>query len=129
MDIFYREPFHAVLAVKEENDPELVKRNFAVILNEDGTVKRVIEKPKSVNSTLKGCGLYLFDLSIFDAIRRTPRTAMRDEYEITDSIQILINDGYRVGTASIIEEDVNLTYPRDLWECNLRQLKKVDQKK
>ena len=61
-----------------------------------GRVQRVIEKPRYVDSQLKGCGLYVFDPHIFDAIRRTPRTAMRDEYEITDSIQILINDGYVV---------------------------------
>ena len=33
----------AVLAVREETDPEAVKRNFAVILRDDGTVRRVIE--------------------------------------------------------------------------------------
>ena len=43
------------------------------------TVRRVIEKPRYVDSQLKGCGLYVFDPHIFDAIRRTPRTAMRDE--------------------------------------------------
>ena len=65
----------------------------------------VIEKPRYVDSQLKGCGLYVFDPHIFDAIRRTPRTAMRDEYEITDSIQILINDGYIVHHHPIVERD------------------------
>ena len=60
----------------------------------------MIEKPRYVDSQLKGCGLYVFDPHIFDAIRRTPRTAMRDEYEITDSIQILINDGYDRASSS-----------------------------
>jgi dTDP-glucose pyrophosphorylase len=66
-------------------------------------------------------GIYLFDLTIFDAIRRTPRTAMRDEYEITHSIQVLIDDGYPVRALHSIEEDVNLTYPVDLLRCNLEQ--------
>jgi dTDP-glucose pyrophosphorylase len=114
----------AVLAVKEEPDPAAVQRNFAVIADEHGFVTRVIEKPRHSRSTLKGCGLYLFDQTIFDAIRRTPRTAMRNEYEITDSIQILIEDGYRVVVSSVVLQDINVTFPHDLLDCNLLQLRK-----
>ena len=61
----------AVLAVKEEADPDAIRRNFAVLTNPDGSVRRVIEKPRHSSTNLKGCGLYLFDVSVFDAIRRT----------------------------------------------------------
>jgi len=115
----------AVLAVVNEQDPEAVKRNFAVLLGNNGKVKRVIEKPRYVASRLKGCGIYLFDQHIFDAIRRTPRTAMRNEYELTDAIQILIEDGFSVDIAEIIEADINLTYSHDLLRCNLEQLKRI----
>jgi len=64
----------------------------------------------------------VFDPHIFDAIRRTPRTAMRDEYEITDSIQILINDGYVTHHHPIAERDLNLTKPADLLTINLIEL-------
>ena len=114
----------AVLAVKEETDVEAVKRNFAVLLRDDGTVRRVIEKPRHVPNMLKGCGLYLFDLPIFDAIRRTPRTAMRDEYELTDSIQILIDYEYKVRVSPTVLWDVNLTYAHDLVTCCVHQLRK-----
>jgi dTDP-glucose pyrophosphorylase len=111
-----------VLAAKREADPEAIKRNFAIIPGPDGAVARVIEKPRYVKTDLKGCGLYAFDLHIFDAVRRTPRTAARDEYEITDSIQLLIQDGFRVEVLDVIEDDINLTYPEDLLEANLREL-------
>jgi dTDP-glucose pyrophosphorylase len=115
----------AVLASKLEQNPEMIQRNFAIILGADGRqVVRVIEKPRHVQNKLKGCGVYLFGLEIFDAIRRTPRTAMRDEYEITESIQILIQDGHRVVNAQIIEEDLNLTIPEDLLNINLLELKR-----
>lgn len=117
----------AVLAVKEEPDAEAVKKNFSVQLREDGTVRRVIEKPRHVTNNLKGCGLYLFDLPIFDAIRRTPRTAMRDEYELTDSIQILIDYDYPVHVAPVVDWDMNLTYIEDLIACCLHQLQKLGQ--
>lgn len=112
----------AVVAVKEETDPEAVKRNFAVILREDGTVRRVIEKPRHLPNLLKGCGLYLFDLPIFDAIRRTPRTAMRDEYELTDSIQILIDYEYPVRVSPVVQWDMNVTFIGDLIECSMHVL-------
>lgn len=118
----------AVLAVKEESDPEAIKRNFAVLLEENGAVRRVIEKPRKVSNTLKGCGLYLFDGRIFEAVRRTPRTAMRDEYELTDAIQILIDYEYPVRAASVVEWDINLTYVGDLVRCCVHQLEKMNEK-
>jgi len=115
----------AVLAVMEETDIAAVKKNFSVLLREDGTVRRVIEKPRHVPNMLKGCGLYLFDLPIFDAIRRTPRTAMRDEYELTDSIQILIDFEYEVRIARVVDWDMNLTFIGDLIACCVRELRRL----
>lgn len=118
------EKLQCVLATKVENDIDKIKRNFSVQINDTGFVRRVIEKPRHSSNNLKGCGIYLFDLQIFDAIRRTPRTAMRDEYEITDSIQILIDYGGRVKNLNVIEEDMNLTYPHDLIDINLVELRR-----
>ena len=112
----------AVLAVRNETDPMEVKRNYAILLREDGSVRRVIEKPRQLPTMLRGCGVYLFGLPIFDAIQRTPRTAMRDEYELTDSIQILIDYEYCVRVAEIVEWDVNITYTADLVTCCLHEL-------
>jgi len=111
----------AVLATKRESDPALIRKNFTVTLSPDGFVTRVMEKPRHATNGLKGVGLYLFDLTIFDAIRRTPRTAMRNEYEITDAIQVMIDDGHPVRIANAIEDDVNLTTASDLLAINLQR--------
>lgn len=111
-----------VLAVKREDDAEKIRRNFVVLTEANGRVHRVVEKPRFAKTNLKGCGIYLFDQSFFDAVRRTPRTAMRDEYEITDAVQIYIDDGYRVEAAEVIRDDLNLSYPMDLLDLNLRWL-------
>lgn len=125
LDSYDKDSTKAVLASKVEESPEMIRRNFAIITGEDGVgVRRVIEKPRYLQNKLKGCGIYLFGLEIFDAIRRTPRTAMRDEYEITESIQIMIDDGHRVIHRDIIEEDLNLTVPDDLLNINLAELKR-----
>lgn len=110
----------AVLATKIEQDPLAIRRNYSVQMDEDGRVVRVVEKPRHVSNKLKGVGLYLFDLSIFDAIRRTPRTAMRDEYEITEAIQVLINDGEYVSTVNAVHDDINLTFPADVLRVNMQ---------
>ena len=109
----------AVLAIKHEPDPEAIMRNYSVVENQDGRVVRVIEKPRHVTNNVKGVGLYFFDLSIFDAIRRTPRTAMRDEYEITEAIQVLIDDGVVVRTVEAVQDDINVTFPDDLLKLNV----------
>jgi dTDP-glucose pyrophosphorylase len=111
----------AVLATKEENNPEAIRKNYALTLNSEGFVTRVIEKPRHTTNRLKGVGLYLFDLSFFDAIRRTPRSAMRDEYELTDAIQVYIGDGFPVRPCNCVIDDINLTTPVDLLRCNLLQ--------
>ena len=115
---------NACLASKVESDPDMIRRNFAIMEEDGGRVRQVIEKPRYVESRLKGCGLYMFDQNIFDAIRRTPRTAMRDEYEITDSIQILINDGHVVHHSTVVKDDMNLTFPHDLLRANLMELQR-----
>ena len=117
--LFEQQGGGGVLATRDESDPEAIRRNFSITLSPEGYVTRVIEKPRHAPNRKKGVGIYLFDLAIFDAIRRTPRTALRDEYELTDAIQVLIDDGSKVRPADVIEEDINLTNPGDLLRCNL----------
>ena len=118
-DLFREQGGGAVLGAKVEDDPLAIQSNFSIAVSPEGFVTRVIEKPRHATNRLKGVGVYLFDLTVFDAIRRTPRTAMRDEYEITDSIQVMIQDGQPVRPCNCIQQDINLTSPADLLRCNL----------
>lgn len=119
-----KEQVQGVLAVAEEPSLAAIRRNYVALEDENGFVLRVMEKPRHPRSHLKGCGIYLFEPNFFDAVRRAPRTAMRDEYELTDAIQIFIDDGARVRTSRIIHEDLNLTHPADLLELNLKLLER-----
>lgn len=121
IDKFYSENLHGLLSTKIDTLAN-IKRNFTVIEDDNGFVKKVIEKPKYIENNVKGCGLYMFSPQIFEAIRKTPRTALRDEYEITTAIQIFISDGHKIKRIDNIAEDLNLTYPFDLLEINLKEL-------
>lgn len=112
----------AVLAVTREPDPAILRKNFEVITRPDGCVVKVVEKPRHVTTDMKGCGIYLFRPEFFEALRKTPRTAQRDEYEVTDSIQLFIDSGHRVFAAFIVERDINVTVVCDLLDCNLSEL-------
>lgn len=112
----------AVLGARQEPDFDELCKNFVILNDENGRAVRVIEKPRHPPTRLKGVGVYLFSPVVFDAIRRTPRTAMRDEYEITESIQIMIDDGHCVRALECIDEDLNVTFPKDLLDINLHLL-------
>jgi glucose-1-phosphate thymidylyltransferase len=119
VDVFVRSEADAVLGAIDERDAAAVSRNFCILTDESGLATQVIEKPKAPPSLLKGVGVYLFSPVIFDAIRRTPRSALRNEYELTDSIQVLIEDGRRVRASQCVEHDMNVTFPGDLLAANL----------
>lgn len=113
----------AVLAVQDHAEPAAVQRNFSVAMELGGRVRQVVEKPTTLQVHCKGCGFYLFDGRIFDAIRRTGRSALRNEFELTDAIQILIDDDAPVYGVAMTAWDVNITVPADLIVCNTRVLR------
>jgi glucose-1-phosphate thymidylyltransferase len=125
VELFESGGVSGVLAVKEEPDAGAIQKNFSVSLDDKHFVTKVVEKPRYLVNNLKGCGMYLFAPEIFDAIRQTPRTALRDEYELTTAIQILINDGYRLRAAEVVDWDYNITFAHDLLDCNARYLEQT----
>lgn len=122
LEEFSRPGVQGVLGAIREEDKSIIAKNFCILCDDDGRATRVIEKPRYPSSDLKGVGIYVFDQVVFDAIRRTPKTAMRNEYEITDSIQIMIDDGHHVRPCACIEADLNVTDPKDLLAVNLKVL-------
>ena len=110
------------IAVKREPERRLIAEACAVTVDEAGRVTDIIEKPMVPRTPLKGCGMYGCTLEFFDTVARTPRTALRNEYELTTALELHVKSGHALFAEDIVRWDANLTRPIDLLECNLRWL-------
>ncbi|MCW4018919.1 MAG: sugar phosphate nucleotidyltransferase [Candidatus Bathyarchaeota archaeon] len=117
----------AAMAVVAVDKPE----SYGIIdPNEDKSVKRIVEKParESAPSNLANAGLYVFGLDVFDALRRVKRSP-RGEWELTDAVTLLVEEGKRVLAAEIAKEDwFDVGRPWDLLDANVWALRRMEHK-
>ncbi len=105
-------PFEVGVGVYETPYPEDIQRSYSVEISE-GRIFRVVEKPQKLPNNLCGMGYYFLDRSVFDYITITPPSSLRNEVEITDVLQKMIDSGKIVRPFTFIGDYLNLTYPDD----------------
>ncbi|MFO7992149.1 MAG: sugar phosphate nucleotidyltransferase [Thermoplasmata archaeon] len=103
-------------------------RSYGVISVQDGLVKDIIEKPEVPPTDLVNAGFYGFTPDIFDAIDRTEKST-RGEYEITDSLRILMDEQELKGHEIVQEGWIELSRPWELLSANWNLLEKGSVKK
>ena len=88
---FAREKPAAQILLTKVPDPQM----FGVAQLENGRVVRLVEKPKEPIGDLALVGVYMFSPEIFESVNRI-KPSFRNELEITDAIQDLIDRGLTV---------------------------------
>jgi bifunctional UDP-N-acetylglucosamine pyrophosphorylase/glucosamine-1-phosphate N-acetyltransferase len=90
------EMYDGLVCGKEVKNPKL----YGILEVKGDELVKIIEKPMDPPSNLANTGLFVLPKKIFEAIDKTKLSA-RGEYELTDSIQILIKEGYSFGCVKI----------------------------
>ena len=91
-------------------------RGLGIVELSGDKVTGIHEKTKKPPTLMANAGLYLFTPEIFDAVSRTQKSS-RGEYEITDSLQLLMDtpEGLHY---QLIKSWLDISYPWDLLPVN-----------
>jgi glucose-1-phosphate thymidylyltransferase len=105
---------HAQILLKQVEDPSALG---VAVLDGDGRVQQLVEKPKTPISDLAVIGVYFFGPEIH-TVTPTLKPSARGELEITDAIQGLIDAGYTVNSSIIDDEWIDTGKKDDMLEAN-----------
>lgn len=115
---------NAVLALARVENPKA----FGVAVVEEGRIISLVEKPAQPLSNLAIAGVYIFDKTIHDVIATLARGA-KNEYQITDAIQTLINNKGIVAPVEVKGWWKDTGKPEDILDANRLLLLKIKDKR
>jgi glucose-1-phosphate thymidylyltransferase len=110
---FTESDWNSQIVLTKVPDPE----HFGVAELRDGQVVKLVEKPKDPPSDLALVGIYMFDHHVFQAVKSIA-PSWRGELEITDAIQYLVDQGYKVYPYVHRGWWIDTGKARDMLDCN-----------
>jgi glucose-1-phosphate thymidylyltransferase len=113
VDGFERHQPNAQIFLSRVPEPE----RFGVAVLEGDRVVRLVEKPREHISDLALVGVYLFDSTVLEAAAAI-EPSWRNELEITDAIQYLVDTGRTVRAEMVTGWWKDTGRPEDLLEAN-----------
>jgi glucose-1-phosphate thymidylyltransferase len=108
----------ASVVLSKVNDPS----RFGVVEIKNGKIVKLVEKPKQHISDLALTGVYFLRASIFPVIEKL-KPSWRNELEITDALQNLLNEGGRIKYHIVSGWWKDTGRPEDILEANQLVLK------
>jgi glucose-1-phosphate thymidylyltransferase long form len=109
----------------EEVPMEDASRYGVCVTNEYGEITDVVEKPDDPPSNLVMTGFYTFTPAIFHACHLV-QPSSRDEYEISEAIDLLIRSGRTIDAIPIDGWRIDVGYPEDRDEAERRLQEAAD---
>lgn len=89
---FFKHDAIVVEGIVQEENEELLKSTCCARLDNDKRILEIVEKPQKPVSNLRGCGIYIFKKEIFNYIGKTPVSPVRNEVEITQTIDLVAKE-------------------------------------
>lgn len=114
---FISQKYNCKILLKEVENPS----QFGVANISDGKIIDLVEKPNNPPTNLAITGIYAFDSNIFKACESI-KPSWRGEYEITDAIKWLLDNGYSVDYDILDGEWRDLGTPEDILKENINKL-------
>jgi len=106
------------IGVWETEDKTAIRQSYSIEIS-NNKVTRVIEKPKQLINRYCGMGFYFLNSVLFEYIDKTGPSAIRNEVEITNVIQNMIDGGENVSPVFFKGNYINITYENDLERIKL----------
>jgi dTDP-glucose pyrophosphorylase len=110
-DKFYSEEYGCLVGGMYVDNKELIKKSYGIYGN-----GKFIEKPKDVSklTNILGLGIFMFNYTLFDMIKITPKNKIKKEFDIIDTLNKFKKSGFFILTGNYI----NINTPEELKEAN-----------
>ncbi len=97
---------------------------FGIADVKDGQIVKIMEKPKEPPTNLAVTGIYFLTPKIFEIIKRL-KPSWRNELEITDALQMLLEEGNKITYDTITDYWKDTGTPEDIINANKEILKNM----
>ena len=97
---------------------------FGIADVKDGEIVKIMEKPKDPPTNLAVTGIYFLTPKIFEIIKRL-KPSWRNELEITDALQMLLEEGNKITYDTITDYWKDTGTPEDIINANKAILKNM----
>ncbi len=111
----------ALVALTQVDNPT----QFGIATVDEGRIVKMEEKPKNPVSNLAVTGAYFLRTSIFSIIKEL-KPSWRNELEITEAFQMMLNKGMRIGYALIEGWWKDTGTVEEFLDCNRMVLEKIE---
>jgi glucose-1-phosphate thymidylyltransferase len=90
---------------------------FGIADVKDGMITKIMEKPKNPPTNLAVTGIYFLTPIIFDIISRL-KPSWRNELEITEALQMVLEEGYKITYNTVTDYWKDTGTPEDIIHAN-----------
>jgi len=105
--------------VIKEDEKDILRQTCSAKIEKDNKILEIIEKPDDPPYMTRGCGVYIFSPEIFDFIKKTPPNPIKNEKEITSTVNNIAKLGRAYGYLTE-GQNFNINDPDELLKASIQ---------